>query len=373
MSLQQQSTLELLPNELLDHIISYLSSNHPSSGQLHQPPSFRIVKSHTRYLKNLSRVSSRLLELVRPQLFSHACFNVEDENKFLSFITQLDLARYVTSLVVKGSDYSPDSREEPFWWRRVLCHLDPLHITVIAPPLFIGAALGTEFMSGHSWAFEIPLQTLYLEQERRHNHMQSPQLESQSSILSTRTWKSMLFNEASSLRAYNHYEYFLFQVPSVFNKWGSLASIQTHPENLPQSLSLTSLTTFCYTAVFPFYNHVKLVLDTLSLMTSLQSFSVQLAPCQNDRVIEAEQRGSMDPSDPWMELATAYSLIAHSVRDLGQKGSLRKFQAYDYLFDPLRPELSSILGDVLNANEWAHDGSGTWTRKLRQGLGLHSE
>lgn len=361
MTLLTPSPLESLPKELLDQIISSLATSPPSLTKLHQPPSHRIAKSNTRDLKNLSLVASGLCALVRPRLFAHTCFDLRDQTEFLDFVARSLLARHVTSILVRGND-SPENREDPFWWRRVLCDLDPLRITVVAPPPFIGAMLGTQIMEGHSWAFEIPFQSLHLERDGRQDQGNSIRLEEQPSLLSAREWQFLHFNESSSLKAYSHYEYFLLRVPSVFDQWGSLAHPPDRPADLPSSLSLNRLTTFSYTAVFPFYNHVNLVLDAVCLMTSLQSLSTQLAPCQNDRVIELEQRGSIDPSDPWMELATAYSLIAHAVRQLGETGCLRWFRACDYQFEALRPELSSILDETFHETSWTYDGQNVWSR-----------
>ncbi|KAE8355194.1 hypothetical protein BDV28DRAFT_129479 [Aspergillus coremiiformis] len=357
------SPFETLPNELLDEIISNLSSLPPSLAKLHQPPRGNIVKSGSRDLKNLSRTSSRLLEVTRPRLFSYVCFDLQDVDEFLSFVSALDLARHVISAVVRGR-HSPDDREGPFWWRRVLSRLDPQRITVIAPPSFIGKMMGAQIFEGHSWAFEVPLQILQLERITR-NFDPAPvsHLERCSTLLEAGKWSSLLFNESSSLKAYNHYEYFLFQVPSMFSKWGSLTHIKHRSQKLTLPLALNKLTSFRYTAVFPFSNHVKLVLNVVELMENLRSLSVQLAPSKGDKATELEQRGSMDPSDPWMEIATGYSLIGHSVRDLGNRSSLVVFRACDYAFDPLRPELSSILGDILDDSEWIHDGQGTWTKK----------
>ncbi|KAF7588163.1 hypothetical protein BBP40_006100 [Aspergillus hancockii] len=359
----QGSPLESLPNELLDEIVSNLSTAPPSSIKLHNPPSGNIAKSGTRDLKSLSRTSSRLLEVTRPRLFSHICFDLRDVDELLSFVSAQDLARYVTSAVVKGRQ-SPDDREGPFWWRQVLSYLDPHRITIIAPPSFIGKMMGTQIFEGHSWAFEIPLQVLQLEQDTRGSDPTLvSHLEKCASLLEARTWSSLLFNESSSLRAYNHYEYFLFQVPSLFSKWGSLTYVKPRPQKLALSNALNRLTSFRYTAVFPFYNHVKLVLNAVELMDNLRSLSVQLAPCQGDKATEIEQRGSMDPSDPWMEIATGYSLIGHAVIDLGHKDSFVEFCACDYSFDPLRPELSATLGDILDGSEWVHDGHGTWNKR----------
>lgn len=359
MSLPTLSPLESLPNELLDYIISSVAASPPSLTRLQQPPSHRIAKNSTRDLKNLSLVSSGLCMLVRPRLFTHACFGLRNEHAFLDFVAQSDLKRHVTSIVVKGDD-SPENREDPYWWRRVLCELDPLRITVVAPPSFIGAMLGTQIQEGHSWAFEIPFQVLHLGRDTRQDG--SVRLEEHSSLLSSRDWQSLEFNEASSLKAYHHYEYFLLRVPSVFDQWGTLAHPPDRPADLPSTLSLNRLTTFSYTAVFPFYNHVNLVLDAVFLMTSLESLTTQLAPCQNDRVIEIEQRGSIDPSDPWMELATAYTLIAHAVKQLGDSGCLRRFQARDFQFEALRPELSSILDERFYDSPWAYDEEGVWNK-----------
>ncbi|KAE8371960.1 hypothetical protein BDV26DRAFT_275046 [Aspergillus bertholletiae] len=359
----QGSSLEALPNELLDEIISNLSCPPPSLAKLHQPPDTNIVKSSTRDLKNLSRTSSRLLEVTRPRLFTHVCCDLQDIDELLSFLSASSLTQHVTSAVVKVQP-SSDDREDPFWWRRALFYLDPQRITVIAPPSFIGKMMGAQIFEGHSWAFEAPLQILQLEQGTR--SFDSPPRSHPgkcSTLLEARSWSSLLFNESSSLKAYNHYEYFLFQVPSFFSTWGSLAYDKPRPQKLTSSPALSRLTSFRYTAVFPFYNHVKLVLNAVELMENLRSLSVQLAPCEGDKATELEQRGSMDPSDPWMEIATGYSLIGHSVSDLGSKGSLTEFCARDYALGPLRAELSPILEDILGRSEWAHDGQGIWTKK----------
>jgi hypothetical protein len=359
----QDSPFESLPNELLDEIIAGLATSPPSISKLHQPPTARIARCDTRDLKNLSLTSSRLREVVIPRLFAHVSFDLQDVDEFLAFVHAWNLSPYVTSIVVKGR-HSPNNREDPFWWRRVLSQLQPLRITVLAPPTFIGAMMGTQIMDGHSWAFQVPFQIVQVERDVQDaGTISKLQLEKASSLLEAGVWSSLLFNESSSLKAYNHYEYFLFQVPSLFSKWGSVASIKPRRERLSLSHSLSTLTSFRYTAVFPFYNHVKLVLNVVELMTNLRSLSVQLAPCENDKATEIEQRGSMDPSDPWMELATGYSLIAHAVRDLGVRGCLMTFSTSDYALDALRPELSGILGDILDNSGWVHDNRGTWCKR----------
>ncbi|KAJ5105827.1 hypothetical protein NUU61_003174 [Penicillium alfredii] len=352
------SFFELLPNELLDNIISFLATEPPSREKFHLPPSLELTQSPTKNLKHLAQSSSRFLELVRPQLFTHACLDLHDEPKFHSFLDRSGLGRYVTSLVVVGDD-SADHPADPLWWRRILRYLDPACITVLAPPTFIGKTLGTPIMDGHSWAFGISLQILQLERDG-HSHDLSalPDLESHTSLLSTRHWTSLSFNEASSLKAYNHYEYFLSHVPSVIGEWGNLVSSQSPPPaDLP--LLLDRLTAFSYTAVFPFYSHAHIVLAVVSIMRNLKQFNVQLAPDANNHATEAEQRGSLDPNDPWMELETAYSLIGFHINPMGV---LREFCSRDFHLEAIRPELCRIMNEDLGHSGWVHDGRGVWRR-----------
>ena len=211
-----------------------------------------------------------------------------------------------------------------------------------------------------SWAFDIPLQVLHLEQDRRrHEPEVSSDAEEPQSLLSSRAWTSLLFNEGSSLRAYNHYEYFHFQVPSLFNRWGLMSFGQPDVPWEAARASLDRLTSFHYVAVFPFYNHVSRVVSAIGMMTNLQSLTVQLAPAQSDN-FETELKGSMDPSDPWMELETGYSIISFTIANQGNRGSLCKFVARDY--GSLRSELSNVVGGPMDNAGWVHDGQGTWNR-----------
>ncbi|KAJ9234754.1 hypothetical protein DTO169E5_6467 [Paecilomyces variotii] len=381
MQLQQQcsssSRLASLPNELLTEIMFYLDTDPPSTSGLHDAPSLQLTESATKPLKNLSCTSSQFYHLARPFLFSHLRFDIRDERDFLAFIQKSGLKRRVRSLVVTGKE-TVTGRRDTTWWQRVLREINPQRITIVASPLFIGDMTLTKVVGTHSWAFEIPLQILQLEQEppvrgHRDSISSCPALQDKdddddsatTNILSARPWSKLAFNESSSLRAYNHYEYFLLRIPSIFDKWGTLVSDErVIADSLPDPLpSLNRLTSFHYTAVFPFYNHVKLVLDVLETMTELRSFSVQLAPGKSDSVIEDERRGSMDPRDPWMEIATGYSLIAHAVRDAGNRRNLVEFQACDYAVEPMQADLRAVVGTVLGGGGWVHDGCGVWRKK----------
>ncbi|KAJ6033633.1 uncharacterized protein N7446_008075 [Penicillium canescens] len=357
------SPVELLPNELWDEIIGYLFTEPPSSKRLHHAPSLQLTESPTKDLKHLAQCSSGFLQLVRPQLFTHVRLNLHDEPDFHSFMTKSGLARHITSIIIAVGEDSPDHRADPFWWRRVLCYLDPAHIMVLAPPTFIGETIGSPIMDGHSWAFDIPLQILYMERECRFDGSSKlPDLASCTSLLRARPWTSVTFNESSSLKAYNHYEYFLSCVPSILREWGMMRGEGRNmplqrPRDLP--LLLHGLSTFSYTAVFPFYNHVQIVLDAVLRMGSLRRLDVQLAPDRNNHVTEIEQRGSMDANDPWMELATSYSLIGFTV---SQMDSLKEFRSGDLHVEAVRDDLLANLNDVIGDAAWVHDGRGIWKR-----------
>ncbi|KAJ6093203.1 hypothetical protein N7486_008492 [Penicillium sp. IBT 16267x] len=349
-------SLELLPNELLDQIIFHLNTEPPSLGRLHQAPDRQITQSQNKQLKHLAQCSSHLLDLVRPRLFAHACLDLKDESAFQAFMVASDLGRYVTSLVAITENTFRDLADD--WWRRVLRYLDPTRITVLAPPNVIGNMLNTRIMDGHSWAFEIHLQILQLERDGP-SVIPSSELDDCDSLLLARPWTSLSFNESSSLKAYNHYEYFLSRVPSVLGEWGS----QLNPQDFPPahlSAMLGRLTSFSYTAIFPFYNHVKLVLDSLSVMPNLQVLSMQLAPEEHNHILEMEQRGSLDPNDPWTELSTSYSLIGFEVRN---KQSLVEFKSRDFAFEAIREDLALELDADLGNTNWTLEGNGIWRRR----------
>ncbi|KGO69379.1 hypothetical protein PITC_065150 [Penicillium italicum] len=356
------SPLELLPNELLDQIISYLSTEPPSFGQIHHTPSLQLTQSPGKDLKHLELCSRRLSQLVRPQLFTHVRLNLHDEPKFHSFIAKSDLCQHVTSLVAIADETS-DRQIDPFWWRQVLRYLDPSHILVIGSPVFIGNTLASPINDGHHWAFDMPLQILLLEREckpRDPSHL--PDLDNRTSLLASRPWTSMTFNESSSLKAYNHYEYFLSCVPSVLAEWGTSGirgSTRALQRPIDMPVLLRGLKHFSYTAVFPFYNHSQIVLDAVVKMRCLRRLDVQLAPPQHSHITELEQRGSMDPNDPWMELITSYSLIGYTVNNLP---CLEEFRCGDLHVEAIRQDLLAVLDDVIGDGRWLHDGRGIWRR-----------
>lgn len=356
------SIFESLPNELLDQIIFYLTVEPPSIARIHQVPDLQIARCETQDLKNLSGVSSHIRALVRPRLFAHACLDLKDESGFRSFIVASDLAQYVTSVVITTEDVLRESKDQE-WWRHLLAYLSPRRITVVAPPTTVGALLDTQIMDGHSWAFEIPLQILQLERDipSGDDKHECGNLEQCDNLLLARPWTSMAFNESSSVRAYHHYEYFLSRIPSVLGEWGH----QLTPRGPPPSKllhMLQRLEYFSYTAVFPFFNHVELVLQVLSLMPNVKKFDVKLVPDEGNRVLEQENRASLDLNDPWTELMTSYNLIATAI---GKIESLREVRSWDLANPYWQVDVGmDILEELQRPDEFGHAGGVLLVRGL---------
>ena len=377
-------SLNDLPNELLDHVCSFVSAardddhgdagdddgRFPSVQNLRDLPDHNITASKSFPLKNLSRVSSRWLAATRPRLFCHARYELRDQDRFLAFCRQHCLTRHVRTVVVSVRSIFRGS-ERDLWWSDLFAVLDPDSVTVVAPPYMFADMARCRFEDTHAWAFHMPLQTMHFRQLKSRaladdgkDTTAENEGTNSDNFFTARPWTEILFNEGSFLRAYSTYEYYLLRAPSVMVDWGSVEPLQSPVRELPYPASaITRLTSFCYTAIFPFYTHTNLVLKVVRNMTSLRHLEMQLAPNPGSSVFEEEQQtGSLNPNDPWMELDTSYQLLAHSVRYLGVQGKLTEFLTHDYRLDALREILSQELARRLGA-KWDHDGNGLWRRR----------
>ncbi|KAJ5390288.1 uncharacterized protein N7496_001356 [Penicillium cataractarum] len=349
------SSLERLPTELLDLIISYLDIEPPSYTQLHPEPDPNITVVEHTSLKHLYQSCSCLATLVRPYLFAHARVVLDYEpSEFYSFVREWNLARYIKSITVLVSDKDLPRQVTGIWLNKIFECIDPLRITILAPPRIIGEALQTPIDEQHGWAFDIDQQILQLEKSS-YGNVSGYQPPPSENVLCARPWTSLSFNEGSSLKAYNHYEYFSSHVPSFLSQWGH----EDPPMQLPAEMhdSFGGIESLSYTAIFPFYNHVENVNIVMRLMPRLRVVTVQLAPDENNHATELEQRGSMDPNDPWMELESAYSILGFNIQ---AKSSVEEFRSRDFHVEAVRPDLESALREQLAG--WTHDDRGNWRR-----------
>ncbi|EPS30224.1 hypothetical protein POX_b02766 [Penicillium oxalicum] len=353
------SPLESLPVELLDEVFFYLDHNPPSEDQVYQKPEHSITKSSERNLKHLAASCSRLAFLIRPRLFVHARLGLhENLDGFCKFFIRWELGPRVKSVVISlPTDYVVQPHT-CIQLARVFNILDPHRITILAPPRVIGELLDTTIDEKDGWAFEIRLQILQLTQDKHGDPSayHTSRTNSPTMILGVRPWTAFYFNEGSSLKAYNHYEYYLSQVPSVLGQWGK--EFLRVPPTPKLSTSLQGLRELTYIAVLPFYNHVDHICAVMQRMPQLRVVTVQLAPGHNDRATELEQRGSMDQNDPWMELESSYSIIGFQVRTVP---SVTEFCSRDYHIEAVRSQLTRTLDEGFR-NNWTHDGEGTWRR-----------
>ncbi|KAF3387208.1 hypothetical protein F1880_000175 [Penicillium rolfsii] len=350
------SALERLPNELLDQIIAYLDEEPPSQGGIYQEPDDNITTSENKCLKYLSQSCARLATLVRPMLFVHARMVLPGElSQFCCFTHRWELARNIKSMTVLVTDEHIQRDALRGWIDHLFGFIDPLRLTILAPPKFIGDALQDIIDERHGWAFGIKYQILQLEQNT-YGNVAAHQPDPSENILRTRPWTSFFFNEGSSLKAYNHYEYFLSRVPSVLGQWGEDFTLMSY--SLEHHGFFQGLQCLTYIAIFPFYNHVELICIAMQLLPRLRVVTVQLAPDENNHATELEQRGSMDPNDPWMELESSYSVIGFKIRT---HDSVEEFRTRDLHIEAVRPQLTRSLKDELHG--WMHDAIAGFRRQ----------
>ncbi|KAK2741119.1 hypothetical protein FQN57_005720 [Myotisia sp. PD_48] len=356
-----------LPTELIDLILSFVGPNSPptfDTQTLRELPSHAISSSRTVDLKNTSRACRRFRELSRKYLFDYCRYELRDQDRFLAFLCDQNLAAHVKSVAISVRSIFPGT-EKALWWNTLFEVLNPEVVTIVAPPYMIANLAHCSLEDSHKWAFEMPLQTMQFRQSPSSSssvRLSFHPPEGDNTLFSSRPWTEILFNEGSSLRAYSNYEYYLLRVPSIMNHWGSVDPLQRTELPYPVD-AISRLTSFHYTAVFPFYNHTNLVLKVVRNMTNLRHLSFQLAPTPESDIFQKElQTSTLDPNDPWMELHTSYSLIAHSVRYLGVQGKLVEFLTLDYKLAPLKANVFNTFQLTL-MSRWRHEGDGLWVKR----------
>jgi len=179
-------------------------------------------------------------------------------------------------------------------------------------------------------------------------------------ILTARKWHTLTLNEGSSLQAYTTYEFFLRRTPSF------LTALHFNNSTIADPL-FTSLRSFSFIAIFPFYNHVDEILKSIRKMTNLESLSIKLCPDPDSTVFRDEielNHGHIDVNDPWNECETSWMLIAHTVIYLTVQGHLTTFHMADVQIEAVRESLERAI--VSRLQEWwsyEGDGSGMWHKR----------
>jgi hypothetical protein len=281
-----------LPNEILDHILSFLDHEPPSTWKIHEWPDADTGRGENSVLKHLSLASHFLQQLVINRLYAHCQIELSELQPFLAFVNRSSLSHNVRSLVVLRRSNCSNTAQHPVWWARLLSSVNPETLTIVAPPFHFTELAHCSIVDCDAWAFNIPFQILQLRQPRK--QLASVSLEtSENNLFNARPWTEMVVNEGSALKAYSTYEYFHRQIPSLVCTFAKKRS-------LCPDVAISRLTSFHFTAIFPFYNHVDDVLKLVRNVMLLESFSVKLAPDLDSQVIEVEQSNAhIDLADAW--------------------------------------------------------------------------
>jgi hypothetical protein len=143
-----------------------------------------------------------------------------------------------------------------------------------------------------------------------------------SPLFTIRPWTSILLNEGSSIRAYQTYEFFLRQPPSMLS---ALLGTGEYPNN--QALIPSTIVDFNYIAVFPLASHVQTLLEN---MPKLDRLFIQLTPRPSNQILQ-DQRAmkNIDMADLWMERNTAYSHLFAKLTQFEPQGSWEGLKVFE--------------------------------------------
>ena len=304
-----------LPTELIDQILLLVAEEDPPSKRfLHEEPSVSLLSFDDHPLKNLALTSRSLCRAARRHLLMSLKTDLDEIPSLLLFVEEQGLQGCVQSLVLFStfireipSGLTAESYEQKInsaAWLRIKAIMDavnPVSVTFMLPPRVFECILPYEIYLEDEWAFNIPCQTLYLERCPKADVEQSrPTAASERNIFGLRPWRHMTFNEGSSVQAYNTYEYYMKQSPSLLNPKGE-CKISHH--------FCSGLLSVDYIAVFPIHRDISLV-EVIGKVQSVRSLRVQFAPSASNDVLDNPARlGRCQQSDLWSELRSSYGSV----------------------------------------------------------------
>lgn len=357
------ATFESLPQELINHIVTFLDSPSAVPPRIHDKPRFHITASNTIDLKNVALVDWRLRRAALPLLFRHSRILVDDVwnwsaslpasfEKLMRFLGTHQLELHVETLVF-GCGYQGDSRTLSRWdietlanvWKRSLETLNIRELTIIAKPEVLGALTGCLTESDDSWVFEMDYHMLRLccspagnrddpsvprttaRMESNKGWAATPDEDPRRYIFRAKPWTSMLLNEGSFIKAFRTYEYY-HKVPSSI-----LPTILGHSTGIeeddgvtyPHNLFPPTLREFGYVAVFPTQTHFQSLTTRLPPVDKL---FVQLTPT-DDVLKDKMEMAKIDMRDLWMERNHCYSMIMRELYDVPPGGNFKHLGIFE--------------------------------------------
>lgn len=370
------TTLEDLPTEILDYIISFFDIEPPSVRNRSEEPSLDLTVSGTKYLKHISLTSPLLRRVSLPRLFRYSrvkaicseflsgetltsgSFFIDNVDAFIGFLRSKKLLEYVKGLVVYINEIPLGTLKEQstlrktrIIWRQIFPHINPRSVIVIGSPLYLARLISCDLSNSDAWAFDMPLHILRLEQPACFS---MPRRTTYEGLLDARPWTNLSLNEGSSLQVYQSYEYYLKTTPSVLG----IRPMESISRPL---LAMKDLTSLYYTAIFPFYTHTDDVLKYAKTIPSLEKLSLQLIPTlQSNMLDDPVRRAHVHLEDCWLEVDTGYSLVVHAVMEMGENGRLKEFESRDYAIKSMQEILEGKASETMRGWRWC--GKGIWRK-----------
>ncbi|KAH8722437.1 hypothetical protein GQ44DRAFT_774935 [Phaeosphaeriaceae sp. PMI808] len=233
---------------------------------------------------------------------------------FSKFVVKYDLKHHITSVVIHtDKEYelrhvsiadAPLSRAVADIWSSIFHHLEPTRLVVASPPALLAGLLDTKMSSSDTWAFNMKMHYIELVQSEppRLEHMKFGCRPWGSALIHCRPWSHLGYNEGSSITAYSTYEYHLKHSPKMLY----LILLR-----LAQDVqSCCNITSFNFTAVFPFVTNVTPIIRALHKISTLRRITFQLAPGpENNALDDPKRMGRAQRSDFWLEWNESYKIL----------------------------------------------------------------
>jgi hypothetical protein len=360
------TNINSLPAELLDKIFGFLDQPAPSVAVLEDQPQLEITFSNTADLKSISCVSSRWRQAVIQPLFRHTRLIFRSDNRdfttgwpaeyqsFLAFVRSNDLGPSVQSFTLEVEE-SPDldhddeiysSEPIPNPWQDFFAALDPLRLTIIAPPPVLGLLTAIPVTVDVRPRFHMPYHILSLSRAPPPNQkpLSSDTATPLPTIFSFRSWDLLLLNEGSFIRAYSDpsYPHNAIDPPSM------LSSLAETPGILPASIHL-----LVYVAIFPPSMHV---IQLQNSFPHLRRLTIRFMP-HHDILPDPGQMGGADLMLMEVERDMAYGGLVRSILDAGvyRAQNLEEIACRDVTVDgaPWREVVVREL--AVGAGQWSGD------------------
>ena len=372
-----------LPAELIYHILLYLGTDPPPSSRLlHEEPTGDLfgptAEPRCQPVASFSRTCRRYRNLSLDELFRFLKVDIRDCKRlstfvrFEAFVLKHGLLGRVESLLIHmaGTNPSSDTTYEPVNYLiflrdtvfNLLEYINPQSLVLALSPTVLECLLPYTLNLTALWAFDMQYHILRLQQPRPSRPRPSTCDPSRRNVLATCPWTIFTYNQGSSVKAYNVYEYWNYDTPSIFQSsdWGAMLS---------SSAWLRSMTIFEFIAVFPFsshgLSHMLHVCDFISQMCALRTLRVQLAPTGNKKDQGLHELGELarNIGDLWQEFENNYRFLFNALRTAPQH--LCELIVLDYALPGQRGMIDNtsrhlIEGDIVG---WKGAGPGRWIRK----------